>query len=111
LVSFVIETIGQLCIGFSVAPWMAIVGCALTGIGFSLVFPSLGVLAIKKVAPQMRGTALGAYAAFFDLSLGLAGPVAGAIAGWFNYQAIYFFGAFSCLLAILSLLSTRKSIK
>lgn len=108
LVSFVIELIGQLCIGFSTAPWIAILGCALTGIGFSLVFPALGVLAIKKVVPQMRGTALGAYAAFFDLSLGLAGPIAGIIAGWFNYQTIYFFGAFSCLLAMLSLLSARK---
>ncbi|WP_345200762.1 MFS transporter [Chryseobacterium ginsengisoli] len=109
LVSFAIEIIGQLFIGFSTSGWMAIVGCALTGVGFSLVFPSLGVLAIKKVEPQMRGTALGAYSAFFDLSLGLAGPVAGLIAGWLNYQAIYIFGAISCLFAILILVKTRNS--
>lgn len=109
LVSFAIEIIGQLFIGFSISRWMAIVGCALTGVGFSLVFPSLGVLAIKKVEPQMRGTALGAYSAFFDLSLGLAGPVAGLIAGWLNYQAIYIFGAISCLSAILILIKTRNS--
>ncbi|MFP7654796.1 MFS transporter [Chryseobacterium proteolyticum] len=106
--SFAIEIIGQLLIGFSHSGWMAIVGCALTGIGFSLVFPSLGVLAIKKVTPQMRGTALGAYSAFFDLSLGLAGPIAGIIAGWLGYQSIYFFGAISGLLAMLTLMG-RKS--
>ncbi|WP_345988387.1 MFS transporter [Chryseobacterium sp. Chry.R1] len=106
--SFAIEVIGQLLIGFSHSGWMAIVGCALTGIGFSLVFPSLGVLAIKKVTPQMRGTALGAYSAFFDLSLGLAGPIAGIIAGWLGYQSIYFFGAISGLLAMLTLMG-RKS--
>ncbi|BAV07083.1 MFS transporter [Filimonas lacunae] len=103
LVSFIIEIAGQLLIAFAPDGITAIAGCALTGIGFSLVFPSLGVLAIKKVTPQMRGTALGAYAAFFDLSLGLAGPIAGIIAGWFNYQAIYLFGAISCLLALLLL--------
>jgi len=107
LISFMIEIIGQLCIGFSNSGQMAITGCALTGIGFSLVFPSLGVLAIKKVTPQMRGTALGAYAAFFDLSLGLTGPIAGIIAQWFNYHAIYVFGAISCLLAFLILLLSR----
>ncbi|WP_166921858.1 MFS transporter [Flavobacterium poyangense] len=108
IVSILIEIIGQLCIGLSPNGWIAILGCALTGIGFSLVFPALGVLAIRKVPPQMRGTALGAYAAFFDLALGLAGPIAGLIAGWFSYQSIYLFGAFSCLLAILSLLQSSK---
>lgn len=109
LVSFAIEIVGQLCIGFSVSEWMAVAGCALTGVGFSLVFPALGVLAIRKVAPQMRGTALGAYSAFFDLALGLAGPIAGLIAGMFNYQMIYIFGALSCFSAILILIKTKSS--
>lgn len=104
IVSIVIEMAGQLCIGFSTTNWVAITGCMLTGTGFSLVFPSLGVLAIKKVPPQMRGTALGAYAAFFDLALGITGPAAGLIAAWFSYQAIYIFGAISCLLAVFILL-------
>lgn len=112
MISILIEIAGQLCIGLSTNGWTAILGCALTGIGFSLVFPSLGVLAIQKITPQMRGTALGTYAAFFDLSLGIAGPTAGLIAGWFSYQSIYFFGAFSCVIAIASLLqSERKEIQ
>jgi MFS family permease len=107
--SFLVEIIGQLLIAFSHSPAVAIAGCALTGIGFSLVFPSLGVLAIKKVAPQMRGTALSAYSAFFDLSLGLAGPVAGLIAGLFQYQAVYLFGSVSCLLALMLLVLRRNN--
>lgn len=106
--SFIIEIIGQLCIGLSVSGGMAIAGCALTGIGFSLVFPSLGVLAIARVDPRMRSTALAAYSAFFDLALGSAGPVAGLIAGWFNYQMIYIFGAFSCFSAILILIKMKS---
>ncbi|PYF77039.1 MFS transporter [Pedobacter nutrimenti] len=111
LVSLSVEIAGQLLIGFSVSQNMALAGCALTGIGFSLIFPALGTLAIKKVTPQNRGTALGAYAAFFDLSLGLAGPVAGLIAGWYNYQAIYLFGATSCLLAMVILFSNTNKKK
>ena len=55
----------------------------------------------------MRGTALGAYAAFFDLSLGIAAPVAGLIATWFNYQLVYMFGGLSCLLAVFILMFGR----
>ncbi|MDR6785629.1 MFS family permease [Pedobacter africanus] len=108
IVSFLIEIAGQLLIGFSNSEAMAIVGCSLTGIGFSLVFPALGVLAIQKVSPQMRGTALGAYAAFFDVSLGLAGPIAGVIAGLYGYQSVYFFGALSALLSIVVLSIRNK---
>ncbi|WP_262696615.1 MFS transporter [Chryseobacterium sp. G0186] len=66
------------------------------------------MLAIQKVKPQMRGTALGAYVAFVDLSLGLAGPVAGLIAGWLDYQAVYLFGGISCILSMIILLFNKK---
>lgn len=108
IVSFIIEIIGQLLIAFATSEFMAILGCSLTGIGFSLVFPALGVLAIQKVSPQMRGTALGAYAAFFDISLGIAGPIAGIIAGLYGYQSIYFFGAISALISMLILIIKAK---
>lgn len=102
-VSLIVQIIGQLFIAFAASKTMAIIGCGLTGAGFSLIFPSLGVMAIKKVDPQMRGTALGAYTAFFDLSLGIAGPMAGIIASYYNYQTVYLFGAASCLVAFILL--------
>ena len=108
LISLIIEVAGQLLIWTSVSKTLAIIGCGLTGIGFSLVFPALGVLAIQKVKPQMRGTALGAYVAFVDLSLGLAGPIAGLIAGWFNYQVVYLFGGISCMVSMIILLFNKK---
>lgn len=106
-VSLLIEITGQLLIWASVSKTAAIIGCGLTGVGFSLVFPALGVLAIQKVTPQMRGTALGTYVAFVDLSLGLAGPLAGLIAGWFNYQSVYVSGGISCALSLALLLYNR----
>ena len=107
-ISLIIEVAGQMLIWTSASKTLAIIGCGLTGVGFSLVFPALGVLAIQKVKPQMRGTALGAYVAFVDLSLGLAGPIAGLIAGWFDYQTVYLFGAISCVIAMIILLFNKK---
>ncbi|WPO93245.1 MFS transporter [Chryseobacterium sp. HR92] len=108
LISLIIEVAGQLLIWTSVSKTLAVIGCGLTGVGFSLVFPALGVLAIQKVKPQMRGTALGAYVAFVDLSLGMAGPIAGLIAGWFDYQTVYLFGGISCIIAMIILLFNKK---
>lgn len=108
LLSLIIEVAGQLLIWTSASKTLAITGYGLTGIGFSLVFPALGVLAIQKVKPQMRGTALGAYVAFVDFSLGLAGPIAGLIAGWFDYQTVYLFGGISCIVSIVILLINKK---
>lgn len=106
--SLIIEVAGQLLIWTSASKALAIIGCGMTGVGFSLVFPALGVLAIQKVKPQMRGTALGAYVAFVDLSLGLAGPIAGLIAGWFDYQTVYLFGGISCIVSMIILLFNKK---
>ncbi|MGV0757439.1 MFS transporter [Empedobacter brevis] len=102
-ISLIIEIVGQALIWTSISKTVAIIGCGLTGVGFSLVFPALGVLAIEKVKPHMKGTALGAYVAFVDLSLGLSGPLAGLIAGWFNYQAVYLLGGISCVISIVIL--------
>jgi len=105
LCSLLVEAVGQLFIGLSFTEYFVIIGCLLSGIGFSLIFPALGVLAIKHVPAQMRGTALGAFAAFFDLSLAIAAPVAGLLATWWGYSGIYFFGCICSLIAIGAVIS------
>lgn len=108
LCSLIIEAVGQLCIGLSLTEFWVVMGCLLSGIGFSLIFPALGVLAIKNIPAQMRGTALGAFAAFFDLSLAIAAPVAGVLAVWWGYSSIYYFGCICSLSAIAIIMKGRR---
>jgi predicted MFS family arabinose efflux permease len=76
-------------------------GAFLTGSGFSLIFPALGVEAVKQVPPQNQGTALGLYSAFLDLGLGITGPVAGLIISHFGTPSIYLAAAFMVVIAWL----------
>lgn len=108
-ISLTVQAIGLFIIGFASSKIMAIVGCGITAVGSSLVFPALGVLALNKVKPQMKGTTMGAYGAFTDVALGLAGPCAGLIVGWLNYQSVYYFAGICSLLAIGIIMYKKKS--
>jgi MFS family permease len=109
-VCFSAEFLGLLLLWLTHSEPLAFVGAALTGFGFSLVFPALGVEAVRHISPQDKGTALGAYGVFMDFALMVIGPAAGAIIGGFGYPPIYLFAACSVLLALglTQWLSTRE---
>jgi len=93
IASFAVECAGMCLLWQAGSPAVALAGAALAGAGFALVFPALALEAIALVAPSSRGTALGAYSLFLDVSLWLAGPVAGAVASRFSYADVYLLGA------------------
>lgn len=100
LVSFTIECIGLLIIWQASSVWMVDLGAFLTGSGFSLIFPALGVEAIRRVKPQNQGSALGLYSAFLDCGLGITGPLAGLLIGHWGIDAIYLAAAGVVLVAL-----------
>ena len=101
LVCVLIETAGQLIIWQADHVLMAYAGAALTGFGFSLAFPGFGVEAVRRAPPQNRGAAMGAFMAFLDISLGVTGPAAGAIASAASVSTVYLAGAGAVALAAI----------
>jgi len=95
-----VESLGVILLWRAPSPWMAFAGAALAGFGYSLVFPALGVEAVKRVTPNSRGTALGVYTAFADVSFFLTGPIAGAVIGLYGYASVFLFALVSVLASL-----------
>jgi MFS family permease len=107
-----IETLGLVLLWISPTTTVALIGAGLTGFGLSLVYPALGVEAIKQVPTSSRGAGLSAYAVFFDLALAIAGPVMGSVALGLGYAWIFFCAAVLSVagLSLTVLLSRRNHV-
>lgn len=106
--SLVVEAMGQAMLWWAPNEVVALVGALVTGLGCALVFPALGVEALKRVTPANRGSAMGAFVAFLDIAYGISGPMAGIIAGHFGYAAVYLFGAVCALVGAALVLTVHS---
>ncbi|MFK5595886.1 MFS transporter [Methylobacterium sp. HMF5984] len=98
--SLTFEALGQALIWSAPAPDVAALGATLTGLGFSLVFPAMGVLATRAVPPEQRGRAVGNFIAFADIALAVTGPMVGLATAWFGVSAAFLVGALATVLAL-----------
>ncbi|MCP2072244.1 UNVERIFIED_ORG: MFS family permease [Pseudomonas lini] len=105
-----IETLGLVLLWLAPNTAVALIGAGLAGFGLSLVYPALGVEAIKQVPNTSRGAGLSAYAVFFDLALAIAGPLMGAVALNLGYSSIFFCAALLSVSGLgLTLLLRRQA--
>lgn len=89
IASLFVECAGLLALWLAQTPNVAAAATALSGCGFALVFPALGVEVVHEVGEQNRGGALGVYTAFLDLAMGVTGPVAGYLITRFGYSIMF----------------------
>src|SRR5438874_820605 len=101
LVFVLIEAAGQALIWIAPGSVLALTGAALSGFGYSLVYPVFGVEAVRLAPPQSRGLMMGAYTGFLDLTLGLASPALGLIAGVAGLGCVFLASALSVMCAAL----------
>ena len=89
LVSVVIEA-SRACVDLvGAGSLVAAIGAGLTGFGYALVYPGLGVEAVRRTPHESRGLAMGAYTVFLDVALGFGTPVLGLIGGWAGLGAVF----------------------
>jgi hypothetical protein len=81
LVCVLIEVVGKALIWRAMGAALAPGGFTLTGLGYALAYPGIGVEALRRTPPQNRGLAMGTYTAFLDLRSGLVSPALGLVAG------------------------------
>jgi MFS family permease len=101
LASLLVEGVGLVVLATAGQVGVAMLGAALSGIGFSLIFPALGVEAVQRVSISNRGAALAAYSVFIDVALGVTGPLGGWIASGGNYAPMFVVAAAMSLAAAL----------
>ena len=101
MTSLVVECLGLIVLALASSSAMAMFGAALTGIGFSLIFPSLGVEAVSRVSMNNRGAALAAYSVFVDVALGIIGPLGGWVVSGGSYSPMFGIAAGMSLAAMV----------
>jgi MFS family permease len=103
-----IEAAGLVTIAFAHSLEVAIVGAVAMGAGFSILFPSLALVVVNRVPEERRGVAMGTFTAFFDLGMGLGGPLVGA-AALGGYEAAFLLSAMCALGTVAVAASLRTA--
>ncbi|TWC40185.1 putative MFS family arabinose efflux permease [Pseudomonas sp. SJZ079] len=88
-----VQTFGLLLVWLAPSPLVAILGSALTGLGVSWVYPGLAVETLARTPEANRNSALSTLSLFFDLAVGLAGPVMGLVVSGFGLAQVFFCSA------------------
>lgn len=104
-----LEALGLAIIAIAGSLAVALAGAVVVGVGFSMLFPSLALMVVGEVGDERRGSALGAFTAFFDIGVGLGAPIAGATASLAGYPAVFVLAA-AAALCTAALAATSKSV-
>jgi MFS family permease len=103
-----VEAGGLLLIALSHSLVLAMVGGMAMGAGFSLLNPSLMLIAVGRVSQAARGAAMGTYTAFFDAGVGVGAPLAGLAAALTSYEGAFILAAVVAACSALLIATTLR---
>jgi MFS family permease len=105
-----VETMGLVSLSLAGSAAAAAGSAAITGLGFSPMFPALGVEAVQQVPAASRGAAIGTYNLFADVAMVFVGPAAGIIATRAGYGAVYLAAA-GCVALAAAIVLTLGALR
>ncbi|MFN8215392.1 MAG: MFS transporter [Solirubrobacterales bacterium] len=88
-----VEAAGLLALALAGSLPVALLGGMAMGGAFSLLNPSLMLIAVGGVPEAARGATMGTYTAFFDAGIGIGAPLAGLAAALTGYGGAFAFAA------------------
>ncbi|HSS32462.1 MAG TPA: MFS transporter [Solirubrobacterales bacterium] len=105
-----IEAAGLLAMALAESLPVALAGGMAMGAAFSLLNPSLMLIAVGQVPERARGATMGTYTAFFDAGIGIGAPLAGLAAALTSYEGAFVLAAAVAVAsAVLTLLMLHRT--
>ncbi|MBB5415812.1 MFS transporter [Paraburkholderia atlantica] len=93
LIFAIVQATGLLLMGLAGTALLASAGAAIAGLGYSLVYPGLGVEAVRAASARNRGMVMGLYTAFLDLAMAAGSPALGWVGGHAGLRAVFLVSA------------------
>lgn len=106
-----VQALGLAILGMATSGTIATIGAVIAGAGFSLVFPSLGLEAVRRAPAEQRGLAMGTYNAFLDLTLGLGSPLLGWLGGHAGLGSVFVASGIAALIALPVAFALRNFVR
>jgi MFS family permease len=103
----VVEALGLVIVALSPSLAIALIGACAMGAAFSTLYPSLLLTVVDRVPESRRGSAVGTFTAFFDVGVGLGGPLTGAAVALGGAYSAAFWLAAACAGASAVVIATR----
>jgi MFS family permease len=105
-----VEAAGLLAMAVAGSLPVALLGGMAMGAAFSLLNPSLMLIAVGKVSESARGAAMGTYTAFFDAGVGFGAPLAGLATALTTYEGAFVLAAaIAVCSAVLILITLHRT--
>jgi MFS family permease len=111
-IAAIAETAGVLIVAAATSLEAALAGALVMGVGFAMLFPALALMVVGNVRDEHRGSAMGAFTAFFDVGVGLGAPLAGVVASIAGYPSVFYLSALAALgAALLSAIGPARATR